>query len=196
MDFESRSEDDSEALERYTSQSQSIIASQGGLHIASVAPSVRAMMHFMPMRDDFKLCLDCLTKQGVPTYLFSSGLGDIVAQAVLQSANLEASGLPSNLRIVANFFRTAPDGTVRAFSQPVIHERNKFASTASLVMGMPLPQRPNAIVIGSHEQDLRYTATAPPYLCSLKKYSRLTEGLDISTKLSVGHLELTEDLTK
>ena len=31
--------------------------------------------------------------------------------------------LPQNLRIISNFFRTAPDGSVRAFSQPIVHER-------------------------------------------------------------------------
>ena len=31
--------------------------------------------------------------------------------------------LPHNLRIISNFFRTAPDGSVRAFSQPIVHER-------------------------------------------------------------------------
>jgi hypothetical protein len=46
-------------------------------------------------------------------------------------------------------------------------------------MNMPLPQRPNAVVFGSHEQDLR-----------------LTEGLDVSTQISVGHLELTEGLLR
>jgi hypothetical protein len=31
--------------------------------------------------------------------------------------------LPQNIRIISNFFRTAPDGTVKAFSQPTIHDR-------------------------------------------------------------------------
>ena len=34
--------------------------------------------------------------------------------------------LPQNLRIISNFFRTAPDGSVRAFSQPIVHERFVF----------------------------------------------------------------------
>ena len=47
------------------------------------------------------------------------GLGD-------SGPRLPGSGqtLPHNLRIISNFFRTAPDGSVRAFSQPIVHERS------------------------------------------------------------------------
>lgn len=70
---------------------------------------------------------------------------------------------------------------MRAFSTPVVHERNKLASTAAAHMNMPLPQRPYALVLGSHEQDLR-----------------LSEGaqVDPASQLSVGVLELTEDLAR
>lgn len=70
-------------------------------------------------------------------------------KAIIQSAGLEGSGLPNNVRIISNFFRTAPDGTVRAFSQPIVHDRNKVAATASAHMNMPLPQRPHALVDSS-----------------------------------------------
>ena len=46
-------------------------------------------------------------------------------------------------------------------------------------MNMPLPQRPNALVFGSHEQDLR-----------------LTDGAEATTVLSIGYVELTEDLAR
>ena len=82
------------------------------------------------------------------------------------------------MRIVSNFFRTAPDGTVRAFSTPVVHERNKNASTAGRFMGMPLPERPNALVLGAHEDDLSMTDGAA----------------GIQETVSVDFLELGEDL--
>jgi hypothetical protein len=116
---EGSDEDSDAAFESYTTKCQSVIAREGGLHIANVSPAVRAMLPFMPLRDGWRECLETLTAKGVPTYIFSSGYGDVVAQAVIQSAGLEATGLPNNLRIISNFFRTAPDGTVRAFSQPV-----------------------------------------------------------------------------
>ena len=101
-------------------------------------------------------------------------------QTLMQSvAGYESAGLPANLRVVSNFFRTAPDGSVRAFTAPVVTDRNKHAGTASLVMGMPLPPRRHALVLGSHEQDLR-----------------LTEGAEVEVQLSIGHLELTEDLLR
>jgi hypothetical protein len=70
---------------------------------------------------------------------------------------LSTNTLPSNLRIISNFFRTAPDGTVRAFSSPVVHERNKNATTAARHMGFPLPERTHALVLGSHEDDVTMT---------------------------------------
>ena len=58
----------------------------------------------------------------------------------------EYGALPQNLRIISNFFKTAPDGSVRAFSTPNVHERNKNATTAARFMGFPVPERPNALV--------------------------------------------------
>ena len=56
--------------------------------------------------------------------------------------------LPQNLRVISNFFKTAPDGSVRAFSQPKVHERNKNATTATRFMGFPVPERPYALILG------------------------------------------------
>lgn len=112
------------------------------------------------LREGWKDALEALAVKGVPLYLFSSGYGDVVAQALLQGGLTSASvaaaaaelnagdpgaplsphmqylqqqlyssgaqnptALPPTLRIVSNFFRTAPDGTVRAFTEPVVHER-------------------------------------------------------------------------
>jgi hypothetical protein len=63
-----------------------------------------------------------LGSRGVPTYIFSQGYGDVVAQLLLQGgAGGEAARLPPSLRIISNFFRAGPDGTVRAFSKPLVH---------------------------------------------------------------------------
>lgn len=89
------------------------------------------------MRDGWKSCLQSLTMKGVPTYLFSSGYGDVVTQALLQSgiaSNVDTQNTPNqnpaylgsfpqNIRVISNFFRTGPDGTVRGFSQPIVHEK-------------------------------------------------------------------------
>lgn len=75
-------------------------------------------------------------------------------------------------------FRTAPDGTVRAFSQPIVHSRNKNVTTASHVMGFPVPNRPYALLIGSHEQDLN-----------------MLDGIEgLKDKITLGLLEMTTDL--
>lgn len=79
---------------------------------------------------------------------------------------------------MSNFFRAGPDGTVRAFSQPIVHELNKNITTAGLYMGFPVTERPYNIVIGSSEDG-----------------GRVAEGLDgVKDTLSIGYLELTEDL--
>ena len=80
----------------------------------------------------------------------------------------------------SNFFKAGPDGTVRAFSNPVIHERNKNATTAGRLMGFPVPERPHAIVLGSHEDDVLMTEGAP----------------GVREQISVGVLELADDLTQ
>jgi hypothetical protein len=66
-----------------------------------------------------------LNANGVPTFLFSSGYGDIVTQILLSNllqqqqqmnnnniVNNNNNLLPLNLRIISNFFRAGPDGTV------------------------------------------------------------------------------------
>jgi hypothetical protein len=40
-----------------------------------------------------------------------------------QQALSPSQPLPPNMRVISNFFRLAPDGTVRGFSSPVVHER-------------------------------------------------------------------------
>ena len=35
----------------------------------------------------------------------------------------------------------------------MVHERNKNASTAARVLGMPLPNRPHAVLLAAHEDD-------------------------------------------
>lgn len=98
---------------------------------------LRASLPRLGLRDGWREALQALTVSGVPSYLFSSGYGDIISNALLlgglaapSSSQFSAQGeamfspsLPQNLRIVSNFFRIAPDGSVRAFSQPVLHEK-------------------------------------------------------------------------
>lgn len=197
---------DDAAFEEFTQKCQAVIASEGQLHIANVAPVTREYLPRMPLRDGWGEAFQSLTYHGIPLYVFSSGYGDIVAQAMVQSGGLDggqgqglgqvpqgltggynpspgpnmaaAATLPQNMRIISNFFRTAPDGSVRAFSSPIVHERNKNATTASRHMGMPIPERPFALVFGSHEDDVS-----------------MTDGCkEIKDQISVGFLELTEDL--
>ena len=96
----------------------------------------------MPLRFGWKESIKLLSQHNIPLYVFSSGYGDIVQQTIIQQisetplntqAHTQPSNniniqqimqlLPQNIRIISNFFRTAPDGTVRAFSSPVVHER-------------------------------------------------------------------------
>ena len=109
--------------------------------------ATRDFLDRMPLREGASEAFQALTYKGVPTYVFSHGFGDIVAQALIQGAGFEGGVLPQNLRIISNFFRTDPVGTVRAFSQPLVHARNRNVTTAAAHMGMPVPERPYAIVV-------------------------------------------------
>lgn len=196
---------DHDAYQELNARCQEVIAREGMLHIAAVAPVTKEFTKQLGLRDGWKEAMSSLASKGVPIYLFSSGYGDVVTQVLIQgladssssssssagSSNnnppmssgklyylsssssslhhrystsvismlissivhhvylsnflsiisiylyhiylsiyiiffLSSSGtstLPQNIRIISNFFRTAPDGTVRAFSQPIIHER-------------------------------------------------------------------------
>jgi hypothetical protein len=167
-----------EAEERYTAEREGVIAREGQLHFGNVAPATRDMIPRMPLREGWKDIFHSLAFKGVPTYVFSDGYGDIVQQALVQSGGFDAGLLPQNVRIVSNMFRTAPDGTVRAFSQPVVHSRNKNVTTAASVMGFPIPNRPYALLIGAHESDIGMLAGI--------------EGL--KEKIALGFFEMTTDL--
>ena len=78
--------------------------------------------------------VDFFLSSSVPFIFFRFILFLSISQAFLQGGLGGDSGprtpasqggqiLPQNLRIISNFFRTAPDGSVRAFSQPIVHER-------------------------------------------------------------------------
>jgi len=146
--------------------------------------------------------LTSLSRQNVPTYVFSSGYGDVVTQAMLYgglnaaatspAGDLQGQGqmsgssshLPHNVRVVSNFFRTDPAGMVRAFSRPIVHERNKNCSTAAAFMGMPVPERRHAITVGAHEDDAVAMA-------------HLEGGEDgIREHIAIGYLELADDLAE
>ena len=157
-----------------------MIALDGQLHMANIAPATRDMLPRMPLREGWRDVFHSLARKGVPTYVFSDGYGDIVQQALLLNGGFDGGGLPQNIRIISNMFRTAPDGTVRAFSHPVVHSRNKNVSTAARVMGFPIPNRPYALLVGAHENDLGMLSGM--------------EGL--KDKMSLGFLEMTTDLTE
>jgi hypothetical protein len=89
-----------------------VIAERGGLYIGHVAPATREYTKALALREGWKDALTALSTKGVPTYIFSSGYGDVVAQALIQAGGMAGSALPQNVRIISNFFRTAPDGTV------------------------------------------------------------------------------------
>jgi len=147
-------------------QYQQIVSKYGNVYSGSVLPATRELLGRLGLRTAWKETFQALSTKGTPTFVFSSGFGDVIVNAMLLSGltepNAPGSGpaghfpgspasappqlLPSNLRIISNFFRSAPDGTVRAFSQPVVHEKNKNATTAERLMGMPVPSRPNALV--------------------------------------------------
>eukprot|EP01041_Mallomonas_annulata_P008380 gene8380-17283_t len=169
----------SQALPPHVCTLHVVIAREGGLHIANVPAIARDSLVRCPLREGVRECLQGLAFRGVPVYVFSSGFGDLVAQLLIQGGTMEGGAITPNVRIISNFFRTTPDGTVRAFSQPVVHDRNMNASTASSHMGMPVPDRPYALVLGSEEH-----------------HTHCTHGAAVKEQLSIGFLRLTEDLPK
>lgn len=181
-----------EVYESGARQYHQALATKGNVPLAYVYPAVRARLGTLGLRDQWKDPMQMLLARSVPFYLFSSGFGDIVTCA-LAAAGLPtpppadvagggataAGALPNNVRVISNFFRTAPDGTIRAFTQPTVHDRNKNATTAARLMGMAVPQRPHALVLAAHEDDA----------------ARMTDGVHgLQQTLSIGYMEVAEDL--
>ena len=103
------------------------------------------------MRESWEQTVGKLAFGNIPLYLFSSGYGDVAAQVMAQN---DPQLVTNTMRIISNSFRTTPDGSVRGFAMPIVHERNKNATTAARSMELPLSHRPNVIVLGSDEQDI------------------------------------------
>jgi len=104
-EFESAVEMDDAAFEEYTRRCQAIIAGQAGLHMASVAPATRDLLGSgkMVLREGVIATLAALTRVGVPTFVFSSGYGDVVAQVLAQSGCADPvlpSAVPQNVRVI------------------------------------------------------------------------------------------------
>lgn len=64
--------------------------------------------------------------------------------------------------------------------------RNKNATTAELAMSLPVPNRKHVLVFGSDEDDVSSITE------SLKKEDNISS--DLKEVLSVGYLEMNEDL--
>jgi hypothetical protein len=194
----SGSGDSYEAFEEMTSKCQQALTNYGQLYFGNVAPATKNFLSQLSIRDYSKEILQLLSIKSVPFFIFSSGYGDVVTQSLIQTLggsgssstgntqqldpSLPTTGLlPNNLRIISNFFRAAPDGIVRGFTNPIVHERNKNVTTASRFMNMPVPQRPYALVLAAHEDDV----------------TSLTDGLkNVKDQLSIGFMELSEDLAQ
>jgi hypothetical protein len=71
-------------FEEFGLRCQQVIAGRGGLHIAHVAPATRELYPRLALRSGWRDAFSALSNKGVPLYMFSSGYGDIVTQALLQ----------------------------------------------------------------------------------------------------------------
>lgn len=177
QEFEGPADLDDGAVEEVASKVQDIISKEGGLHMSYISPATRDMRDRISLRNGWKETLNALSSRRVPTYIFSGGYGDVIMQLLVQNG-LAGGHLQPNIRLISNFFRAAPDGSVRGFSRPIVHQKNKNATTASRQMDMPLPERPYALVITSEEGDAKMAADAP----------------GVKELLSVGYLEMTTEL--
>jgi hypothetical protein len=82
MEFMSIDDEDMDEarFEEFTAKCHGIIAKDGGLHITSIAPATRDFLPKLGLRDGWKEALQALAREGVPTFIFSSGYGDVIAQ--------------------------------------------------------------------------------------------------------------------
>jgi 2-hydroxy-3-keto-5-methylthiopentenyl-1-phosphate phosphatase len=75
---------DHDAYQELNARCQEVIAREGMLHIAAVAPVTKEFTKQLGLRDGWKEAMSSLASRGVPIYLFSSGYGDVVTQVLIQ----------------------------------------------------------------------------------------------------------------
>lgn len=104
VEFDSVDMDDS-GFEEYTRRCQEIIATQAGMHMAAVSPVSRDFVSSgkLVLREGAVGALNALARIGVPTFVFSSGYGDLVAQVLVQAGvtdSAQPSAIPQNVRVI------------------------------------------------------------------------------------------------
>jgi hypothetical protein len=88
---------DHDAYQELNARCQEVIAREGMLHIAAVAPVTKEFTKQLGLRDGWKEAMSSLASRGVPIYLFSSGYGDVVTQVLIQGlADSSSSSSSSN----------------------------------------------------------------------------------------------------
>ena len=104
IDFDAVDMDDA-GFEEYTRRCQQAIAQLAGLHLAAVPPVTRDFISSgkLSLREGAAGALASLSRTGVPTFVFSSGYGDIVTQCLVQAGCVDPSqplATPQNVRVI------------------------------------------------------------------------------------------------
>ncbi|CAI0410671.1 unnamed protein product, partial [Linum tenue] len=153
---------------------------EGGLTYDSIKESVAASE--IAFREGVVELFEFLEERDIPVLIFSAGLADIIEEVLRQKIHRSFK----NVRIVSNRMEFNRDGRLISFKGKLIHSLNKNEHALDMAgplhehlgdsnglnnLGGSVKDRTNVLLLGDHLGDLR-----------------MSDGLDYSTRISVGFL--------
>ncbi|XP_021095996.1 7-methylguanosine phosphate-specific 5'-nucleotidase isoform X2 [Heterocephalus glaber] len=120
------------------------------LQIAEVVRESGAML-----REGYGAFFDTLHCHGIPLFIFSAGIGDILEEVIRQRGALHP-----NTHIVSNYMDFGDDGLLQGFKAPLIHIFNKNSSAAASYF-QQLQGRTNVLLLGDSLGDLSMADGVP-----------------------------------
>ncbi|CAL1374088.1 unnamed protein product [Linum trigynum] len=153
---------------------------EGGLTYDSIKESVAASE--IAFREGVVELFEFLEERDIPVLIFSAGLADIIEEVLRQKIHRPFK----NVRIVSNRMEFNSDGRLISFKGKLIHSLNKNEHALDMAgplhehlgdsnglnnLGASVKDRTNVLLLGDHLGDLR-----------------MSDGLDYSTRISVGFL--------
>ncbi|XP_019064780.1 7-methylguanosine phosphate-specific 5'-nucleotidase isoform X2 [Fukomys damarensis] len=100
---------------------------------------------------------DTLHRHGVPLFIFSAGVGDILEEVIRQRGVLHP-----NIHIVSNYMDFGDDGLLQGFKAPLIHIFNKNSpASGSTSYFRQLRGRTNILLLGDSLGDLSMADGVP-----------------------------------
>ncbi|ODN05121.1 7-methylguanosine phosphate-specific 5'-nucleotidase [Orchesella cincta] len=137
-------------IEWYEKSHDSFLSSSPRLKLSQITEMAKDA-HVI-LRDNSHKLLKTLHKANIPALILSAGMGNLVEEILkVNSVNLP------NVKVIANFMKFDETGTLKEFSEPVVHVYNKNEAVLHddhTAYFENLKSRPNVILMGDSLGDV------------------------------------------